>query len=48
MSWEYFRSRHVPTVHNGKKVPVKVISRAEALQDPLHKVLILETVLRRL
>ena len=30
MSWEYFRNRHVPTVHNGKKVPVKVISRAEA------------------
>ena len=30
MSWEYFRDRHVPTVHNGKKVPVKVISRAEA------------------
>ena len=30
MSWEYFRNRYVPTVHNGKKVPVKVISRAEA------------------
>ena len=32
MSWEYFCNRHVPTVHNGKKVvPVKIIPRAEAL-----------------
>ncbi|CAB4024930.1 ---NA--- [Paramuricea clavata] len=30
MSWEYFRNHHVPTVHNGKKVPVKIISTAKA------------------
>ena len=30
MSWEYFRYCLVPSVHIGKKVPVKVISKAEA------------------
>ena len=28
MSWEYFRKHHIPTVHNGKKVPVKIIAKA--------------------
>ena len=48
MSWEYFRNRHVPTVHNGKKYPLKLFLEQKPLQDPLHKVLILETFLRRL
>lgn len=30
ISWEYFRNHHVPTVHNGKKVAVRVIAGAKA------------------